>query len=58
MAQIPHERTKAGRALLALKREIDKWIEKHRGNIPQAHIDMADRMQCEVFEAAHKTPKE
>jgi hypothetical protein len=47
-----HERTKAGRALLKLKCETDKWIEKNRHFAPLADLEAAEILACELYYAA------
>ncbi len=51
-AKIPHERMPIGRAFLRLQRKVQGLIERNRAVSAPADIDMADRVQIELFNAA------
>ncbi len=47
-----HERTKAGRAFLNLHRKVRGLTERNRTISAPADIDVADRVQIELYDAA------
>ena len=58
MATVSHERTPIGRALLSLQRRILGLIERTRSTALPADIEIADRLQCELYAGACNGPTE
>lgn len=53
-----HERTPTGRAFLSLQRKMLGLIERNRAISAPADIDVANRVQCELYSAACNGPTE
>lgn len=52
MAKVPHERTKAGCALLTQKRKVDAWVKANRDTAPPSVVYAAEILSCELYYAA------
>ena len=53
-----HERTPLGRDFLRLQRKMQGLIERNRTVSAPADIDVADRVQIELYSAAYNGPTE
>ena len=57
MTKLPHERTKTGRELLTLRRQIKRWIELNRGKVSEADLYAADYMAAQLLTAVYEGPR-
>lgn len=56
MSKVPHERTKLGRLLLTMKREVEEWIEKNHHQLSEEEVAEAVWLAWDFYALALNGP--